>query len=229
MSETLTKPQNQAAPKPALKLKKALSIANVQTQSVIRLAFTGVWFEAFKKPQDRGLWFVWGESGSGKSVFLMMLAKMFALLGHKVLYNLLEEETDDSDYIDRMELCQMSEVSGMVDTVSYNFEELDYYLSKKSTKCKVVFIDSATYFIKDWDKLKAFLKKYKKLIFVISGHAEGKKPRTEFERSIRFHSKMKIFVNGFLALCQGRTVGPNGGRFIIYQEGYDKLNGANLN
>lgn len=222
MNDTLEPPQT-------LKLKKVLTVANLQAQHIIRIAFTGEWYQAFKKPQDRGLWFVWGGSGSGKSTFLMMLSKAFALLGMKVFYNLLEEETDDSDYIDRTALCGMNEVDGMFDTASYNLEELDYYLSKKSTKCKVVVIDSATYLTRDFQKVKDLIKKYRSLIFIFSGHAEGKNPRTDFEKSIRYHAKMKFFISGFLATCQGRTVGPNGGQFIIYKDGYDQLNGTNLN
>ena len=212
-----------------IKLKKVLTVANVQAQKVVRIEFTGTWFAAFKKPQDRGLWFVWGGSGSGKSTFLMMLAKAFALLGFKVLYNLLEEEVDDSDYIDRTEMCGMNEVAGMFDTASYNFEELDYYLNKRTTKARVIVIDSATYLTRDFEKVKALVKKYKEKIFIFSGHAEGKNPRTEFEKSIKYHSKMKIFVSGYLAMCKGRTIGANGGRFMIWREGYDKINGTSLN
>lgn len=220
MIQPLEKPQK-------LKLKKVLTVANVLAQKVVRLAFTGEWFEAFKKPQDRGMWFVWGTSGSGKSTFLMMLAKAFALLDLKVLYNLLEEETDDTDFIDRVELCGMNEVDGMFETVSYTLEELDYYLAKKTTRVKVVFIDSATYMTRSFEDVKALVKRHKNLIFVFSGHAEGKNPRTDFEKSLRFHAKMKIYIDGFLASCQGRTVGPNGGRFIIYKDGFEKINGVN--
>jgi hypothetical protein len=42
-----------------------------------------------------------------------------------------------------------------------------------------------------------------------------------------FDAKMKIFVNGYLALCRGRTIGPNGGKFIIWEEGYRRLHGEN--
>ncbi|WP_417289643.1 hypothetical protein [Corallibacter sp.] len=213
-------------PKTAVKLKKVLTVANVQNQTVSRLKWVGKWLEAFGNPQDRGIWFVWGVSGSGKSSFLMQLAKVLALLGFKVFFNLCEEEPDDTDYIDRTELFNMNEVKSNFFTQSYTYSELMEYLKKRNPP-KVVIIDSIKDITTSWDEYLA-LKKFiteKNMICIIAGQAEGKNPRSEFEKSIRFNAKMKFFVDGFLASCQGRTIGANGGRFIVYQEGYEKLRG----
>lgn len=214
-------------PKTAVKLKKVLTVANIQNQTVTKLKWVGKWLEAFGRPQDRGVWFVFGGSGSGKSTFIMMLAKAMALLGFKVFYNLLEEETDDTDYIDRTELLQMNEVEKNFYTQSYTYIELMEYLNKRNPP-KVVVVDSITYLTKDWSEYMALKKlcNQKSIILIIVGHAEGKNPRSEFEKSIRFDAKMKIFVDGFLALCQGRTIGVNGGRFIVWNEGYEKIKGV---
>ena len=119
----------------------------------------------------------------------------------------------------------MNEVSKNFHTASYNLEELNIYCSKRNS-AKVIFIDSITYLTKDFEVVRALVKKYKNKIFVCSGHAEGKNPRTEFEKSVRYHSKMKVFVDGYVANNQGRTIGPNGGQYIIWKEGYQKLNGV---
>lgn len=211
------KPQS---PKPP----QFLTVANIENQKIERIQFSGEFYEAFRKPQNKGMWFVWGTSGSGKSTFLMMLAKEFAKT-EKVLYNLLEEDTNDSDFIERVGLCQMNEVEGNFYAQQYNFEQLCYKLDQRNSP-KVVFIDSMTYLTKDINKYFELKQKYPDKIFVISGHAEGKNPRTEFEKSIMYDAKMKIFVTGYLAVCKGRTIGPNGGRFIVWQEGYEKLRGA---
>jgi adenosyl cobinamide kinase/adenosyl cobinamide phosphate guanylyltransferase len=212
------------SPDQKTKIKNALSVSNILNQNIIRLPFEGDWFDAFRQPQNRGVWFVWGGSGSGKSEFLMKLAKELAKT-HKVLYNLLEEETDDSDYIDRVERNQMHEVKDNFHTQSYNYDQLCIVLDKRGS-AKVVFIDSITYLTKDFDKYMELKKRYKNKIFILSGHAEGKNPRSEFEKSIMYDAKMKIFVSGYAAYCKGRTIGPNGGLFIIYKEGYDKIKGG---
>lgn len=216
MPETLAKP---------IKLKKVLTVANVQNQSIQRIPLEGEWYEAFKQPQNRGVWFVWGSSGSGKSVFLMKLAKVMAKT-EKTLYNLLEEETDDSDYIERTELCEMNEVEDNFYTATYNYNQLIKYLDKKGSP-KVVVIDSITYLTKRFEEYMKLKRRYKDKIFILSGHAQGKDPRSEFEKSIMYDAKMKIYIEGYAAYCKGRTIGPNGGLYIIYKQGYEQLHGAN--
>ncbi|OUD28814.1 ATP-binding protein [Flavobacterium psychrophilum] len=206
-------------------LPKALTVANIINQVVKRIHFTGIWFDAFKEPQDKGVWFIWGGSGSGKSTFILMLCKVLAELGFKVFLNLLEEETDDTDFIDRVNLLEMNDVEGNFLARTYDYNDLVSYLKRKNS-AKVVVIDSATYFFESFDQYKQFKRMFKDKIIIITGHANGKNPKHALEDSIMYDAKMKIFVNGYLALCKGRTIGPNGGRFIIWQSGYDKANGS---
>jgi len=208
----------------AQKLKRVLTVANIQSQKIEKIQFTGEMLEAFGNPQNRGVWFVWGGSGSGKSAFLMKLAKAFAKID-KTLYNLLEEESDDSDYIDRTILFNMNEVQKHFHTQSYNYKELITYLDSRNS-AKYIIIDSLPYFTNSFENYMALKKRYKNKVFVFSGHAEGKNPRTEFQKSIMYDAKMKIFVTGYLAVCKGRTIGANGGQFIIWEEGYQKLRGT---
>lgn len=205
------------------KLKRVLTVANLQNQKVERLTLSEDFYQAYGKPQNRGVWFLYGESGSGKSTKTMMLAKEMART-YKTLYDSLEEEPDDTDFIDRTVLLQMQDVKDNFFVQQYNLEELDLYLEKRNS-AHVIIIDSATYLFKNWDEYLTFKKKWatKKLIIII-GHAEGKKPRTELEKSIMYNAKMKIFISGYLAINKGRTFGPKN-TFIIWNEGYDKIRG----
>jgi uridine kinase len=207
-------------------LKRALTVANIQNQTIELIQFVGKFLEAFGNPQNRGVWFIWGGSGSGKSTFVMMLVKALAMLGYKTLYNLLEEETDDSDYINRTVLLNMNEIpKGNFLTAAYNYDDLVTYLKKRNAP-KVVVIDSLTYFKIDFEKYLKLKRQFKSTIFIIVGHAEGKRPRTKFEEDVMYDAKMKIFVDGYQALCKGRTIGKNGGIYTIWDEGYQKLQGA---
>lgn len=207
-------------------LPRVLTVANILNQKVNRIDFTGDYYQAFKQPQDRGVWFIWGTSGSGKSTFIMMLCKELAKLGYKTFLNLLEEETDDTDFIDRITMLNMNEVADSFWTRTYNHDETVAYL-KKNPRIKVVVIDSATYFFENFEQYKRFKRMFKDRIIIITGHANGKNPKSALEDSIMYDSKMKIFTNGYLASCKGRTIGPNGGKFIIYEEGYNNINGEN--
>lgn len=209
-----------------VKLKRVLTVGNVQTQKIHRIPFAGKWFETFEKPQDRGVWFLYGTSGSGKSTFAMMLAKELAK-HYKTFYNTLEEETDDSDFIERLELVKMQDVKKNFFTQKYSPEQLDEYLSRRDSP-KVVFIDSVPYFFKRWSDYMEFKNKWSKSkIIILIGHAKGKEPRTDLQVDIKYDAKMKFFATGYLLINQGRKIGPNGGRFIIWKDGYEKLHGAN--
>lgn len=207
-----------------MKLKQVLTVANIQNTKIERLPFEGDWYEAFGQPQNRGIWFVWGGSGSGKSTFAMQLAKALSICG-KTFYDLLEEETDDSDFVERTELCKMQDVADTFNAQRYTLEELDIYLSKRNSPDYVI-IDSLPYFLNLWDEYKAFKKKWAtKKVIVFIGHADGKNPSTELQKRIMYDAKMKIFVSGYLATCKGRTIGPNGGNYIIWKEGYEAIRG----
>lgn len=205
-------------------MKKPLRVRDVKAQVINRIPFIGAFFEAFRQPQSKGVWFIWGTSSSGKSSFVMQLAKALAF-HFKVLYNLLEEETDDSDFIERVELFEMHEVEKNFSACRYTIAELLEYLKKRNPP-KVLIIDSATYFFKNFQEYLDFKEATKHLIVIITGHAQGNNPRSELEKDIMYNAKQKIFVNAFLAVCKGRTIGPNGGLFIIYQDGYEKARGT---
>jgi len=205
-------------------VKKALTVANIQAQKVTRIPFENEFYQAYRQPQNKGVWFVWGSSSSGKSSKIMQLAKAFAF-HEKVLYNLLEEDLDDSDVIERVNMFHMHEVKDNFLMQKYNLEELKAYLKKRNSP-KVVIIDSATYFFKNFAEYLEFKKMFKNKIIIITAHAQGNNPRSELEKDIMYDAKQKIFVNGFLSVCKGRTIGPNGGLFIIWQEGYEKARGV---
>lgn len=211
------------------KVKKVLNVGNIVNQKINRIAFRKAFYEAFGQPQDKGVWFFWGTSGSGKSVVVMQVAKeMSQVLGEKILHNVCEEELDDSEYVERVnEIVKMTEINGSYFGASYNVNQLCAYLDKPNTP-KIIIIDSATYFFKDKAQYMEFVKKYKgKKLILITGHANGSKPRTELETDIMYNAKMKIYCNAYLASCKGRTIGPNGGSFIIWPEGYEKIQGTN--
>jgi len=208
-------------------LKKALTVANVFNQKVTLIPWEQTapkLYQAFGNPQNKGVWFFWGGSGSGKSSMLLDVTKELCR-DYKAVHNELEEDSDDDDFIERLRLKNMQDVKDNFLTVSYNYEELCMYLDKKNSP-KVVVINSANYFFKDIPQFLEFARKYRRnKIILISGMANGKHPYTELEKRIAFDANKKIFVEGYLAMCKGRKIGPNGGSYIIWQEGFDKIRG----
>lgn len=211
-----------------VKLKKALTVPNIINQKVTFIDFENnnpELYQAFGNPQNKGVWFAWGGSGSGKSNFLFDLAKAFCR-DLKGIWNELEEETDDDDFIKRMKLKNMHDVKDNFFTASYNYEELCAYLDKKNSP-RVVVINSATYFFENLTQYFEFTKKYKnRKIIIIAGMAKGANPYSELETKIMYDANKKVFISGYQAACKGRTIGPNGGYYIVWKEGFEKLNGT---
>ena len=210
-------------------MKKALTVANVVNQKVTLIDFStceNELYQAFGNPQDKGIWFAWGGSGSGKSSLLLDIAKAFCKNDLKAIFNELEEDLDDFDFINRLKLKNMQDVKDYFLTASYNFEEMCAYLDGRNSP-KVVVINSAPYFFKDLAQYFEFVKKYRrKKIIIISGMAKGNNPYSELETKIMYDANKKIFCSAYLASCKGRTIGPNGGTYIIWQEGYEKTRGT---
>lgn len=208
-------------------MKRAMSIANIQSQRVRRIPFTGELREAFSCPQDRGVWFIWGGSGSGKSSFTMQLAREFAKY-YQVFYNMIEESLSDADFIERTRYTNLQDVSENFTAGQFSYDEL-LDLLKRRRSPKVVVIDSAPYFFQNFDQYMYLRERFRSKIFVVTGHAQGQNPRTDLERSIMFDANQKVFVAGYLATCKGRTIGSNGGRYIIYEKGYQIITGSHEN
>lgn len=207
--------------KSKIKLRKLLTVGNIISQTVVRIPFDGDWYKFIKQPQNRGIWIVWGQSGSGKSSFIMQLAKELAKT-KKVLYNTLEEDPDDDELIQRQIDFNMTDVKDKFYVQNYKYDELWQCLENRNPP-DVIIIDSLTYFTKDFDEYMKFKKRFRNKIIIFTAHANGDKPKTEIEDRVKFDAKMKIQINGFLATCRGRTA--SGGTFIIYKEGYEALRG----
>ena len=210
-------------------MKKALTVANVINQKVTLIEFSDYapkLYQAFGNPQNKGIWFVWGGSGSGKSSLILDIVKAFCLSGLKAIHNEREEDLDDIDFIERIKLKNMQDVKDNFLTRDYDYDEMCAYLDGRNSP-KVVSINSATYFFKDLAQYFEFTNKYKRRkILIISGMAKGNNPYTELETKIMYDANKKGFCSGYQATCKGRAIGPNGGTYVIWQEGYEKLRGS---
>lgn len=209
------------------KLKRSLSVQNVLDFKTKKILFKGRFYDVFGHPQYKGRWIVLGNSGSGKSSFMMQLAKEFART-EKVLYNFLEEDLDDENVQDRLRLFMMHDVKNNFNMVSESIDDLTQRLKMRNS-AQVIIIDSAMYFFRgyNFDKFLEFTREFPKKLFVFTAHAKGNQPRTEFETSIYFDATQKVFVNGFLATNKGRKYGPNNKFFIVWQKAFDELQGVN--
>lgn len=210
-----------------IKLKQALTYDNIKNTKRSYIPFTGEFQEVFSNPQDKGVWLIWGASGSGKSSFVMQLCAEFSKY-YKVLYNSLEEDADDDDFFQRMERCGMERFKNNFNAVQDKYNELIKRLERKQS-AKVVIIDSATYFFKGrtafQDYLRLVRQLFPKKIFIITAHARGNNPEDQLEFDIMHDANMKVRVDAYGAYNKGRKYGKKN-PYIIWEEKYEELQGA---
>lgn len=207
-----------------IKPKNAKTLKTLRKTKVERIEFEDEFYDAFGSPQNRGIWLVWGGSGSGKSSFIMKTIKELARLGHDVLYNLLEEDPDDDSFIERIKTFKMHEVEERIKVGQYTPEELRVILRRRNS-AKVIVIDSLTYFTRSFDEFVSITKEFRDKVWIFTAHAKGANPKEEIEMKAMYHAYMKIRVDAYAAYCKGRSIGSNGGQYIIWHQRYKELNG----
>lgn len=199
---------------------RALTVSDLINKKYKLFEFDGEWYEAFKRPEKYGVWFIWGQSGNGKSTFVLMLLKYLTRFG-KVLYDSMEEaaaHTMQEAYI----RTGMMDVDGKILLLEReSIEDLDRRLSKQRS-ADIVAIDSFQYSGLNWDRYKKLKEKYPHKLFIFISHADGKEPEGRPAKRVHFDATLKIRVEGYRAISKGRYIGPNGGIFTIWPEGAAK-------
>jgi adenosyl cobinamide kinase/adenosyl cobinamide phosphate guanylyltransferase len=211
------------------KFKRALTVSNVLSVIVSVIKFTGCFFDVFGHPQKKGRWFIWGESSSGKSSFIMQLIKEFARTEKTILVSR-EEDLDDENLQDRLKLFQMQDVANNFSLVDDTLEQLTERLSRRNS-AQVVVIDSVAYFFMGYtfEDYLNFRRKFKHKTLVFVGHGKGQNPKTEFEDRIKFDATQKVVVSGYLATNKGRKYGPHATQYVVWEKGYQDLHGQQKN
>lgn len=204
---------------------RAFSPTEILAKKYKTLPWSLQWANAFANPETSGVWFVAGSSTNGKSSFVMQLVKELASLGlGKVFFNSLEEGTRKTmqDNIIRVGI---ESVKKHVLIGSESMDELDARLSKRKAPWAVV-IDSVQFTgmtVKSWQKFK---NKHSDKLLIFISHLDGKEPRGNTAKDIKYHADLKIMVEGFRAISQGRY--NAGGIYVVWEEGSNKYWGNNI-
>ena len=132
-------------------MKRALTPRDIAAKKWKTLPWNERWSKPFGFPAENASWFISGASASGKSSFVMQLAKELCKYG-PVLYMSYEERVNQS-FQRRMGYLKMNEVQGRFRVVPEStLDELVERL-KKPKSPKFVIIDS--FQVAQWDYSKA--------------------------------------------------------------------------
>ncbi len=201
---------------------RALSNKNVCDARFETAEFTGAWLDSFGRPELRGAWIIYGESGCGKTHFALMLMKYLARFVNRVAYDTLEQGLSLS-FQNSWNDAEMQDVGASAIVLDKEtIEDLRERLDKKRSP-SIVIIDSITALVgftrAVFTKL---INDYPDKLFIFIAHEENGKPYPAVAQHVRKLSEVKIHVEGFKAFFTTRFKGENGeGQkpFVIWEQG----------
>ena len=199
-------------------MKKAYSISAIRHLKPIQtLAWDGAWQAAFGQPSQSEMWFITGPSASGKSSFVMQLAKKMAEFG-EVLY-VSKEEGVGLSFRTRLERYRMNEVAERFRVVvDDTLEDLHRRLEKKKSP-KFIIVDSIQ---KAGWKYREFVKlseRFPKKSFVLISQENAGKPIGACALKLKYEAGVKIRTMGYRAFCEGRFISGTDAYFEIWKDG----------
>jgi len=189
------------------KLRRASSVAEVLSKRYETLRMGDEWRMAFGEPESRGVWFIWGRSGSGKTSFVLDLCKELARFG-RVCFDSLEEGTCLT-MRNALARTGMSEVARRFVLVSEGMEELDVRLRRRKS-ADVVVVDSFQYAELTFKGYMKFVSRHRDKLLIFVSQCDGTSPTGRSARSAMYTADLKIWVEGYRAFSKGRTFGELG-------------------
>ena len=123
-------------------MKRALNVRDILNKKYDVFPFEGKWKDAFDTPEVRGCWFVWGNSGNGKTSFVMQLCKELCKYD-RVAFNSLEEGTSLTVQ-NNLRRFGMAEVSRHLAFIKEDIPTLKIRL-RRHKSFNIVIIDSFQY------------------------------------------------------------------------------------
>ena len=196
-------------------MKRALTINDIFNYRARTLPFADKWLAAIGEPELTGSWIIWGGSSNGKTRFALQLAQYMARYC-RVAYDILEEGLS-------LSLRTAIETVGFAD-VKRNFCLLDkesipdlMQRLKRQRSPQVVIIDSLQYTGLSYQDYKMLRDTFRHKLFIFISHGEGREPKGNVAKSVKYDAFVKIYVEGFKAFSQSRFGG--GAEYVIWDSG----------
>ena len=199
--------------------KRAYSPKDVANIKHKVLPFEGKWKDVFGEPEQGDTWFISGASASGKSSFVMQLAKMLCSLGN-VLYVSLEEGVGVSMQR-RLAQFKMNEVQGSFRiTTDGDIDAIAERLAKPKS-AKFIIVDSYQFAFEagwEYNLTRDLIDRFKHKTFIFISQEDKGKPLGKPAVRLKYKAGVKVRTQGFRAYCQGRYSGNVSEYFTIWEE-----------
>lgn len=197
------------------KLPQSYGIKQLKSIKYKVFDFVDEWLELFGRPEKGVTWFIWGNSGNGKSTACAMIAYMLSFFC-KVLYLSLEEKRGKSIRSKLLEVGFNDKSKNFQLLATSSYDELVKRLHKRNSE-EVVFIDSLQYWRITYAQYQTLIEVFPDKTFIFVSHARGKDPKGATADSIHYDAGVKIWVEGGRMEVKHRFEG-GGGQMVIIPE-----------
>lgn len=189
--------------------------------------FTNEWLSLIGSPVFERTWFIFGDSGNGKTRFALQLAKYLTNFGHVLYYSLEEGKSHSMQLASHdLNLDERNAKFKLVDQERHltALESLRLRLTQ-TRQNDIVFIDSVQYLkFKNTAEYFQLINDYPNVQFVIVSQADGKNVKGAIADDIRYDSGVVIWVEGFRAFCKKSRYGGRGSYTINHQRAAEYWN-----
>lgn len=200
--------------------KRAISVEELLKTKFIEIPLTGRFRELIGTPEASGTWMIKGDSGNGKTSFVLQLIKELTKY-EKVAYNSLEEGARKSMQVAFREMHMDKLPKGRLILLHREpMKEMIVRLQKRQA-ARIAIIDSIQYTFMTKQDYKAMQAALPNTLLIFISHVEGKKAAGALAKSVWYDADVKIDIEGFKAsphtsrTARGLKLKP----FIIWEEG----------
>lgn len=197
---------------------RTLSAKQVLTIKFDTIRLGDGWDECVGEIETTGIWFIWGNSGNGKTSAVVSLCKELSAFG-KVLYNSREEGVSLTMQ-NTLRRYGMGELGSRFQLANMSLQELDEKISQQRSP-KFVVLDSFQFMGLTYKDFRAFCEKHKNKMLIFVSRTRGRQPEGRAAISAMYDASCKIWVEGYKAFSKGRFVGTTG-EMTIWDEGAKK-------
>ena len=197
---------------------RTLSAKQVLTIKFDTIRLGGGWDECVGEIETTGIWFIWGNSGNGKTSAVVSLCKELSAFG-KVLYNSREEGVSLTMQ-NTLRRYGMGELGSRFQLANMSLPELDEKISQQRSP-KFVVLDSFQFMGLTYKDFRAFCERHKNKMLIFVSRTRGRQPEGRAAISAMYDASCKIWVEGYKAFSKGRFVGTTG-EMTIWDEGAKK-------
>lgn len=196
-------------------MNRAISVEQLYKMKFETIKLEGLWAKSLgEEVEFNGVWIVWGQSGNGKTSFMIRLLKMLTEYGRGA-YNPLEEGARFTFQRAAKSTNLIQANKKLIILKREPIHELKERLKKRRSP-KVIVIDSIQYAQltkADYIQLK---EEFPDKLFLFTSHANGKLPEGKLADFVRYDADIKVFVDRYRAHITSRYGG--GEYFDIWPE-----------